>query len=190
MSCAACWNSWRYVQLVCLASATLAAAPFAAGQESVTTEAAVEGAQLALEEPPPATRTNANTAAAPTAATMQDPPPFSNRTLALALMTLYSTALFVLTVAFARVALYRFRQIQEWPEIETHWGGLGGGLGGVRVSPALLCVIAAVAFAAMLSNGVERMMTMLESEPDETQQSGDAALAPAQLTTTQRAGGN
>jgi hypothetical protein len=35
-------------------------------------------------------------------------------------------------------------------EIETHWGGYGGGLGGWRVSPALVLLIAALAFGGML----------------------------------------
>jgi hypothetical protein len=33
--------------------------------------------------------------------------------------------------------------------LETHWGGLGGGLGGWRVSPALAALLGAIAFASL-----------------------------------------
>jgi|WetSurMetagenome_2_1015567.scaffolds.fasta_scaffold1048620_1 hypothetical protein len=33
--------------------------------------------------------------------------------------------------------------------LDTHWGGLGGGLGGWRVSPALAALLGAIAFASL-----------------------------------------
>lgn len=37
------------------------------------------------------------------------------------------------------------------PQIETHWGGLGGGLGGWRVSASLAYLVAALAFGGMFT---------------------------------------
>ena len=39
----------------------------------------------------------------------------------------------------------------EWPRFETSWGGLGGGLGGWRISPALACLIGAMVFGALFA---------------------------------------
>ncbi len=44
--------------------------------------------------------------------------------------------------------LYAVRDGQPM-EIRTHWGGLGGGLGGWRISMPLICLIAAISFGAM-----------------------------------------
>lgn len=38
-----------------------------------------------------------------------------------------------------------------WPTVETSWGGLGGGLGGWRISPAVLYLVAALVFGGMLT---------------------------------------
>ena len=59
-----------------------------------------------------------------------------------------ATALFVLgclTVAFTDGFATSVRH-GEWPRLETSWGGLGGGLGGWRLSPALDCLLGALAF--------------------------------------------
>ena len=59
-----------------------------------------------------------------------------------------ATSLFVLgalTVGFAG-GFASFVRRGEWPRFETSWGGLGGGLGGWRLSPALACLIGAVVF--------------------------------------------
>lgn len=59
-----------------------------------------------------------------------------------------ATSLFVLgalTVGFAG-GFAGFVRRGEWPRFETSWGGLGGGLGGWRLSPALACLMGAVAF--------------------------------------------
>lgn len=50
-----------------------------------------------------------------------------------------------LTVGFAG-GFGAFVRRGEWPRFETSWGGLGGGLGGWRLSPALACLIGAIAF--------------------------------------------
>lgn len=39
----------------------------------------------------------------------------------------------------------------EWPRIETSWGGLGGGLGGWRMSPALACLLGALVFGGVFA---------------------------------------
>lgn len=45
----------------------------------------------------------------------------------------------------------------QWPAFESHWGGLGGGLGGWRVSPSLLYLLGALGFAsAVVALGAER----------------------------------
>lgn len=43
------------------------------------------------------------------------------------------------------------RARQDPPHIETHWGGLGGGLGGWRVSASLAYLVAALAFGGMFT---------------------------------------
>lgn len=39
----------------------------------------------------------------------------------------------------------------EWPRLETNWGGLGGGLGGWRMSPALACLLGALVFGGVFA---------------------------------------
>ena len=59
-----------------------------------------------------------------------------------------ATSLFVLgalTVGFSG-GFAGFVQRGEWPRFETSWGGLGGGLGGWRLSPALACLLGALVF--------------------------------------------
>jgi hypothetical protein len=41
-------------------------------------------------------------------------------------------------------------------EVESHWGGFGGGLGGWRVSPSLTYLVCALAFGTMVSVLVAR----------------------------------
>ncbi|MCB9745795.1 MAG: hypothetical protein H6740_24685, partial [Alphaproteobacteria bacterium] len=38
-----------------------------------------------------------------------------------------------------------------WPTLETHWGGLGGGLGGWRASPSLIYLVGALWFGGLLA---------------------------------------
>jgi hypothetical protein len=49
----------------------------------------------------------------------------------------------VFLVLFARTAE------EQPPGIETHWGGFGGGLGGIRISPSLLYLVVALVLAAL-----------------------------------------
>ena len=39
----------------------------------------------------------------------------------------------------------------RWPAVETHWGGLGGGLGGWRAAPSLVYLMATLGFGAMFT---------------------------------------
>lgn len=49
------------------------------------------------------------------------------------------------------VLLFRGAMRNEaWPAVETHWGGLGGGLGGWRVAPAFVYLVGALAFGSLL----------------------------------------
>ncbi len=52
-----------------------------------------------------------------------------------------------LTVAFASGFTNTVRR-GEWPRLETSWGGLGGGLGGWRISPALAWLVGALLFGS------------------------------------------
>ncbi len=52
-----------------------------------------------------------------------------------------------LTVAFASGFTTTVRR-GEWPRLETSWGGLGGGLGGWRISPALAWLLGALLFGS------------------------------------------
>jgi hypothetical protein len=67
------------------------------------------------------------------------------------LTLIFAYSLLALTVVFALAAIHSIWFSEEWPEIESHWGGLGGGLGGIRISPSLLLLAAALAFGGMLS---------------------------------------
>jgi hypothetical protein len=56
--------------------------------------------------------------------------------------------------------LWGFRQSarDEPPRIESHWGGLGGGLGGWRMSASLGYLIAALAFGGMFTAFASRWL--------------------------------
>jgi hypothetical protein len=45
--------------------------------------------------------------------------------------------------------------------VESHWGGLGGGLGGWRVSPQVIYLVAALVFAGMLTALASRTLDVL-----------------------------
>lgn len=45
-------------------------------------------------------------------------------------------------------------QQEGWPGMETHWGGLGGGLGGWRVSPSVVYLMGALSFGGLLAYSV------------------------------------
>lgn len=63
-----------------------------------------------------------------------------------------------------------------WPTLETHWGGLGGGLGGWRASPALIYLVGALWFGGLLAYTAQ----------GDAPAAGDAAAAttPGAATTT------
>ena len=50
------------------------------------------------------------------------------------------------------------------PQVESNWGGLGGGLGGWRISPSLTYLVAAAVFGVLFAYFV----TQLEQDPDDT----------------------
>lgn len=47
-------------------------------------------------------------------------------------------------------------QEEGWPGMETHWGGLGGGLGGWRVSPSVVYLMGALSFGGLLAYSIPR----------------------------------
>ncbi|MCB9765067.1 MAG: hypothetical protein H6739_35160 [Alphaproteobacteria bacterium] len=61
----------------------------------------------------------------------------------------------------------------HWPTLESHWGGLGGGLGGWRISPSLVYLLGALWFGGMLVVVAERSETAealgLVDAPDDPQ---------------------
>ena len=70
----------------------------------------------------------------------------------------------------------------EAPRVETHWGGLGGGLGGWRISASLAYLVAAIAFGAMFTAFSTRWLFHIETRKDEpasvTHQADTLAKAP------------
>jgi len=92
------------------------------------------------------------------------PPPLSSDTLsasapveATSMLTLASTLWMATLVALAlgtTYFLFLFVQRLEQggpPEIETHWGGIGGGLGGWRMSRSLGYLLVAMALSALFT---------------------------------------
>jgi len=65
-----------------------------------------------------------------------------------------------LAAFFAGLAIwffYRFAEsirLEGAPHIESHWGGLGGGVGGWRVSPSLIYLSGAIIFGVLLAFSV------------------------------------
>src|SRR5271154_126167 len=61
---------------------------------------------------------------------------------------------------FAGLAIWFFYQFAEAirlegaPHIESHWGGLGGGVGGWRVSPSLIYLSGAIIFGILMAFSV------------------------------------
>lgn len=73
---------------------------------------------------------------------------------------------------------------QNPPHIETHWGGLGGGLGGWRVSASLAYLVAALAFGGMFTAFSTRWLfppapqtQEKEKQEDEEKPKADSARA-------------
>ena len=57
----------------------------------------------------------------------------------------------VMTIIF--VALFVFMTwMDPRPQIEGHWGGLGGGLGGWRIAPSILFLIAALGMGSITAS--------------------------------------
>ena len=59
--------------------------------------------------------------------------------------------------------IHRFHESMQqegWPGMETHWGGLGGGLGGWRVSPSVIYLVGALTFAGILSYSLPKVVEM------------------------------
>lgn len=83
----------------------------------------------------------------------------------------FAYSLLILTVMFAVACIASIWSSREWPEIESHWGGLGGGLGGVRISPSLLFLVAAIAFAGLLSGVHDDLVRALSVDSQEQTQS-------------------
>ena len=57
----------------------------------------------------------------------------------------------LLTAFFAGRFALAVERDPDRPGFESHWGGLGGGLGGWRVSTSLVYLMAAIAFAGLLA---------------------------------------
>lgn len=57
----------------------------------------------------------------------------------------------LLTAFFAGRFALAVERDPDRPGLESHWGGLGGGLGGWRVSTSLVYLMAAVAFGGLLA---------------------------------------
>lgn len=59
-------------------------------------------------------------------------------------------AFYVLGIgAILFLGLFVLDLLRRPPAVETHWGGFGGGVGGWRISPSLLFLVAAIAFASL-----------------------------------------
>lgn len=72
-----------------------------------------------------------------------------------------ATALFLLgsiTLAFTAGFSASVRG-GDWPRLETSWGGLGGGLGGWRLSPALACLLGALLFGGAFTTASMAVQT-------------------------------
>jgi hypothetical protein len=65
---------------------------------------------------------------------------------------------------------------QQSPGVETHWGGFGGGLGGIRVSPSLLYLVVGLVLGAAAVMLVQRTPGAGTSAP--TQEAGGRARTP------------
>jgi hypothetical protein len=48
------------------------------------------------------------------------------------------------------------------PEIASHWGGFGGGVGGWRISPTIVYLIGALFFGSLLALVVHRTLNFIE----------------------------
>lgn len=84
-------------------------------------------------------------------------------------------------IAGAALLIAMFRALSQGDrfEIESHWGGLGGGLGGWRVSKPLVFLLAVLAIIGMAA---------LAARPPEQKQK-ELAQTGAASTKTENAGG-
>lgn len=66
---------------------------------------------------------------------------------------------------------------EEGAAVEAHWGGFGGGLGGWRLSPALMYLLAIVFFGGLFTTTLH--LATRRSAPPQQQAGGDTAKASA-----------
>ncbi len=71
---------------------------------------------------------------------------------------------------------------QEPPQIETHWGGLGGGLGGWRISASLAYLVAALAFGGMFTAFSTRWLFPPPPQTQENETQKDEQKSKADTT--------
>jgi hypothetical protein len=85
------------------------------------------------------------------------------------------TALILLFFTLALLRLFISHARNDPPRLETHWGGLGGGLGGWRMSASLGYLLAMLAFGAMFTGFTTRWLL----PPEKNDTPADSAKAPA-----------
>ena len=66
---------------------------------------------------------------------------------------------------------------EDPPSVDTHWGGIGGGLGGWRISPSLAYLIAIIAFGAMFTT-VLPAADKKDADRQDEKQDAEKAKAP------------
>ena len=82
--------------------------------------------------------------------------------------------------------IHRFHESMQqegWPGLETHWGGLGGGLGGWRVSPSVIYLLGALSFGGILAWSLPKVVEMPVEVPmgaDDWEPEVDASTDPQQ----------
>jgi hypothetical protein len=106
---------------------------------------------------------------------------------------LIATAAGVLLLGTAAAFYRMYQELNrgDSPRLEHHWGGLGGGLGGWRVSPSLAYLLLTVALASLLTlivtRGADRLDRLAEQrartatlagETDATAAARDTASTP------------
>jgi hypothetical protein len=92
----------------------------------------------------------------------RDDPPGWVRVVVL-LLVAAAMVLLVIGVVFATKRFIDADRGQPFG-VESHWGGLGGGLGGWRVSPQVIYLVVALAFAGMLTALASRTLDVLRPE--------------------------
>jgi hypothetical protein len=90
-------------------------------------------------------------------------------------------AILLMIVAYLLMGFARHAQ-QEPPHVETHWGGLGGGLGGWRVSASLAYLVAALAFGGMFTAFSMRWLFPPPPQAQETEKQTGGETSKADTT--------